>query len=157
MCDNWSEMKEKEAVTPQPPLKTKSPVRKRRGSALRKKRQAAADVLALSVERDHRTTTHVSPASSSTPKGLVPALFAISGNFLITIFKFIGYFVSNSSSLFSEAVHSLADTVNQALLLLGVLLSQKKATAEFAYGYGGERFLWALISEIGRASCRERV
>src|SRR3989338_8022407 len=149
MCDNWSEMKEKEAVTPQPPLKTKSPVRKRRGSALRKKRQAAADVLALSVERDHRTTTHVSPASSSTPKGLVPAIFAISGNFLITIFKFIGYFVSNSSSLFSEAVHSLADTVNQALLLLGVLLSQKKATAEFAYGYGGERFLWALISACG--------
>lgn len=142
-------MKEKEPLTPRPIAKTKNPVRKRTGSALRKRRQAAADVLALSVERDHRTTTYASPAPRSTPKGLIPALFAIGGNFLITVLKFGGYFMSNSSSLFSEAVHSLADTTNQALLLLGIALSQKKATAEYAYGYGSERFLWALISACG--------
>ncbi|MDO8521054.1 MAG: cation diffusion facilitator family transporter [bacterium] len=83
------------------------------------------------------------------PKGLVPVLFAICGNLLVTIFKFVGYLLSNSSSLFSEAVHSFADTLNQALLLIGVTLSRKKANAEYAYGYGSERFLWALISACG--------
>ena len=60
-------------------------------------------------------------------KGLIPVLFAIGGNFLVACAKLVGYFISNSSSLFSEAVHSFADTVNQALLLLGIALSQKKA------------------------------
>src|SRR3989344_8842696 len=82
-------------------------------------------------------------------KGLTPVLFAIGGNFLVACAKLLGYFISNSSSLFSEAVHSFADTANQALLLLGITLSQKKANEKYSYGYGNERFLWALISACG--------
>lgn len=128
------------------PHNMKGAARSRRERAVRKRKPRA---VALPVQHENPAPTEHKVVPLATPKGLVPALFAIGGNFVITILKFVGYFISNSSSLFSEAVHSLADTTNQALLLLGVTLSQKKATAEYAYGYGGERFLWALISACG--------
>jgi len=51
--------------------------------------------------------------------------------------------------MFSEAVHSAADTLNQILLLIGLRRSLKKADEDFEYGYGNERFFWALISACG--------
>lgn len=51
--------------------------------------------------------------------------------------------------MFSEAVHSAADTLNQILLLVGLRRSLKKADEDFEYGYGNERFFWALISACG--------
>ncbi len=88
------------------------------------------------------------PPQSKT-KGATSVMFAISGNFIITILKFIGFLISNSSSLFSETVHSFADTLNQSLLLIGVKSSRRKPDERFSYGYGNERFLWALISACG--------
>jgi zinc transporter 9 len=81
--------------------------------------------------------------------GFLPVIFALAGNFFIAILKFLGFFFSGSGSLFSEAIHSLADTLNQGLLMVGLKLSTKKADDEFSYGYGQERFLWALISACG--------
>src|SRR3989304_8292918 len=63
--------------------------------------------------------------------------------------KFSGVFLSGSSALFSEAVHSFADTLNQALLMIGIKRSAKLPDKEFSYGYGRERFVWALISACG--------
>ncbi|TAK97099.1 cation diffusion facilitator family transporter, partial [Patescibacteria group bacterium] len=74
---------------------------------------------------------------------------AIAGNAFITLIKFVGFFMSGSVALFSEAVHSVADTLNQGLLMVGLQRSTKKADDEFSYGYGQERFLWALISACG--------
>lgn len=82
-------------------------------------------------------------------RGTVSVMAAIGGNLIIAVLKLAGFLVSNSSSLFSEAVHSFADTANQSLLLFGISRSRKKADARFAYGYGNERFLWALISACG--------
>jgi solute carrier family 30 (zinc transporter), member 9 len=79
-------------------------------------------------------------------KGILPVTAALVGNLCITAIKFVAFFVSGSVSLFSEAIHSVADTVNQALLLVGLIRSVKKPSVEFAYGYGLERFFWALIS-----------
>ncbi len=76
-------------------------------------------------------------------------IYAFSGNLLITLLKFFGYFVSYSPSLFSEAMHSLADTFNQGLLWLGVKRSKKQADENHAYGYGAERFFWAVVSACG--------
>lgn len=81
--------------------------------------------------------------------GTTSVAFALTGNFLITVIKFAGWFFSGSSALFSEAVHSFADTMNQSLLLIGIKRSVKKADEEHTYGYGQERFLWALISACG--------
>lgn len=75
--------------------------------------------------------------------------FALLGNTFITAIKFVGFAVSGSGAIFSEAVHSLADTLNQALLLFGLRRSQRGADEEFSYGYGRERFFWALISACG--------
>jgi len=51
--------------------------------------------------------------------------------------------------LFSESIHSIADTANQTLLMIGVKRSTKQATDNFSYGYKKERFLRALISACG--------
>ncbi|HEY4526611.1 MAG TPA: cation diffusion facilitator family transporter [Candidatus Paceibacterota bacterium] len=81
--------------------------------------------------------------------GFLPVATAIVGNTLVTISKFIASFVSGSSVMLSEAIHSMADTLNQVLLLIGLQRSTKKADDVFEYGYGNERFFWALISACG--------
>lgn len=79
-------------------------------------------------------------------KGFWPVVSAIGGNFFITAIKFFAASISGSSSMLSESVHSFADTVNQILLLIGLRRSIMKADDSFEYGYGNERFFWALIS-----------
>ncbi|NTU98927.1 cation diffusion facilitator family transporter [Candidatus Falkowbacteria bacterium] len=81
--------------------------------------------------------------------GFFSVLLALLGNFTITIIKFVGFIFSGSSALFSEAVHSFADTMNQSLLMVGIRRSVKMADEQYTYGYGQERFLWALISACG--------
>jgi zinc transporter 9 len=81
--------------------------------------------------------------------GKIPVIFALVGNSFITVIKFFGFMISGSGSMFSESIHSLADTANQGLLLIGIKRSTRKADQDFSYGYGQERFLWALISACG--------
>lgn len=76
-------------------------------------------------------------------------VYAFLGNLFITFLKFIGFILSSSPSLFSETMHSLADTLNQGLLWFGIKRSKKKADKNFAYGYGAERFFWAVVSACG--------
>ena len=81
--------------------------------------------------------------------GFLPVTAAIVGNALVTIAKFGASLASGSSVMFSEAIHSAADTLNQVLLLIGLRRSLKKPDESFEYGYGNERFFWALISACG--------
>jgi zinc transporter 9 len=81
--------------------------------------------------------------------GIKVVVSAIAGNSFITVIKFIGWFVSQSPSLLAEAVHSLADTLNQILLLVGLKTSKKGPTRENPTGSGGSRYLWNLISAVG--------
>lgn len=75
-------------------------------------------------------------------KAIIAALFA---NGAIAIAKFFGFLITRSSSMLAESVHSVADTGNQALLLLGGRRSRKKATAEHPFGYGRERYFWSFV------------
>lgn len=86
---------------------------------------------------------------SSGIAGLLPVLAAFTGNVLVFIAKLIGFLFTGSGAMFSETVHSLADTANQSLLIIGVRQSVKKPDEFFPYGYGKERFIWALISAVG--------
>jgi zinc transporter 9 len=79
----------------------------------------------------------------------LPVIAAFSGNLLVCIAKFIGFIITGSGVMFSEAIHSFADTANQFLLMLGVKLSVKKPNSLYPYGHGKERFIWALISACG--------
>ena len=80
-------------------------------------------------------------ASGST-KAIVAALIA---NLSIAVAKFVGYAFTSSSSMLAEAIHSVADTANQALLLLGNRRAARDATAEHAFGFGRERYFWSFI------------
>ncbi|MDH3656263.1 MAG: cation transporter, partial [Myxococcales bacterium] len=71
-------------------------------------------------------------ASGST-KAILAALFA---NLGIAIAKFVGYAFTSSSSMLAEAIHSVADTSNQALLLLGGRQAARDATPEHPFGFG---------------------
>jgi len=75
-------------------------------------------------------------------------LTAVVGNGTVTIAKFIGFAFSGSSALLAEAVHSLADTANQALLYLGLRRSERVADERHHFGYGQERYFWNLVSAV---------
>lgn len=74
---------------------------------------------------------------------------ALIGNSFLTALKFAAFLVSGSGAMLSEAIHSLADSGNQGLLYLGIRRSQRPADAMFRYGYGGERYLFSLLSAVG--------
>ncbi len=80
-------------------------------------------------------------ASGST-KAILAAFFA---NLGIAIAKFVGYAFTSSSSMLAEAIHSVADTSNQALLLLGSRRATRDATPEHPFGFGRERYFWSFI------------
>jgi cation diffusion facilitator family transporter len=68
---------------------------------------------------------------------------AFAANLGIAIAKLIGFAATRSTGMLAEAVHSLADTGNQGLLLLGSKKARKEATAKHPFGYGRERYFWA--------------
>jgi cation diffusion facilitator family transporter len=69
-------------------------------------------------------------------------------NLGIAIAKFVGFIITSSAGLLAEAVHSLADTGNQALLMLGGKRAERKPDAEHPFGYGRERYFWAFVVAI---------
>jgi cation diffusion facilitator family transporter len=75
-------------------------------------------------------------------KAIIAALVANSG---IAVAKFVGFLLTGSASLLAEAVHSVADTSNQGLLLFGGSRARRKATPEHPFGYGRERYFWAFV------------
>ncbi|PXF58325.1 MAG: hypothetical protein C4B58_07165 [Deltaproteobacteria bacterium] len=74
---------------------------------------------------------------------------AISSNALVCCLKFIVALTGGSASMFAEAIHSLADTANQALLWIGIRRSRIGPSRKFPFGRGQERFVWGLISACG--------
>ena len=81
-------------------------------------------------------------AAEGGTKAILAALFANAG---IAVAKFIGFLVTGSSSMIAEAVHSVADTSNQGLLLLGMKTSKREATSEHPFGYGRDRYFYSFI------------
>ncbi len=84
-------------------------------------------------------------SASGGRKAIMAALLANAG---IAITKFIAFLFSGSSAMLAESVHSVADTGNQALLLLGGRRSRKEATATHPFGSGRERYVYAFVVSI---------
>ena len=76
----------------------------------------------------------------STEGGTRAIVAALAANLGIAITKFIAYLLTGSSSMLAESVHSVADSGNQALLLLGGRRARKQATPLHPFGYGRERY-----------------
>jgi len=76
-------------------------------------------------------------------------LAGVTANVIVTAAKFVGYAASGSAALLSEAIHSVADTGNQSLLLVGLSRSKRPADDLHPYGYARDRFFWGLVSALG--------
>ncbi|XP_077984102.1 proton-coupled zinc antiporter SLC30A9, mitochondrial-like [Glandiceps talaboti] len=76
-------------------------------------------------------------------------LIAIAINGANFIFKMIAWLYSGSASIFSEAIHSLADTCNQIILAFGIRHSIRRPSADHPYGFTNMRYVSSLISGVG--------
>ncbi|SDN44451.1 cation diffusion facilitator family transporter [Allokutzneria albata] len=81
-------------------------------------------------------------AAGGGTKAIVAALLANAG---IAVSKFVGFFITGSSSMLAEAVHSVADTSNQGLLLVGQKTARRRPTEEHPFGYGRDRYFYSFV------------
>ena len=84
----------------------------------------------------------------STEGGTKAVVAALLANLGIAVTKFVAFFLTGFSSMLAEAIHSVADSGNQGLLLLGGRRSRKEATEEHPFGYGRERYIYSFIVAI---------
>lgn len=78
-------------------------------------------------------------------KAILAALLANAG---IAVTKFVAFLLTGSSSMLAESIHSVADSGNQGLLLLGGRRAKRAATPQHPFGYGRERYIYAFIVSI---------
>jgi cation diffusion facilitator family transporter len=103
-------------------------------------------------------TTETTPAAAGSGEaaaehggahgGTTAIIAALLANLGIAIAKFVAFVVTGASSMLAEAIHSLADSGNQVLLLVGGRRAKRAATPEHPFGYGRDRYIYAFIVSI---------
>jgi cation diffusion facilitator family transporter len=81
-------------------------------------------------------------AAGGGTRAIVAAMLANAG---IALAKFVAYLVTGSASMLAESIHSVADTSNQGLLLLGGRRARRVADEQHQFGYGRERYFWSFV------------
>jgi cation diffusion facilitator family transporter len=84
----------------------------------------------------------------STGGGTKAILAALAANVGIAVTKFVAYLLTQSSSMLAESIHSVADSGNQLLLLIGGRRARRDPTPQHPFGFGRERYLYAFIVSI---------
>ncbi len=81
-------------------------------------------------------------STEGSARAILAALLANAG---IAVAKFVGYLITGSSSMLAESVHSVADTSNQGLLLIGQRQARKQADPLHQFGYGRSRYFYSFV------------
>jgi cation diffusion facilitator family transporter len=102
---------------------------------------------------DHTAPAQTTPAehpgeAGGHGGGTTAILAALAANVGIAIAKFIAFLVTGASSMLAEAIHSVADSGNQVLLLVGGKRAQRAATPEHPFGFGRDRYIYSFIVAI---------
>jgi cation diffusion facilitator family transporter len=84
-------------------------------------------------------------SASGGTKAIIAALAA---NLAIAVAKFVAFLFTASSSMLAESIHSVADSGNQLLLLIGGKRAQRERTKEHPFGYGRERYFYAFVVAV---------
>jgi len=84
-------------------------------------------------------------STENSPKAIIAALLA---NLGIAATKLVAWLITGASSMLAESIHSLADSGNQVLLLVGGKRAQRPATENHAFGFGRERYVYAFIVSV---------
>lgn len=84
----------------------------------------------------------------STEGGNKAIIAALVANLSIAVLKFLAFLLTRSSSMLAESIHSVADSGNQLLLLIGGKRAGRQASPEHPFGYGRERYFYAFIVSI---------
>lgn len=84
----------------------------------------------------------------STEGGSRAIVAALIANLSIAVLKFLAFLLTRSSSMLAESIHSVADSGNQLLLLVGGKRAARQASPQHPFGYGRERYLYAFIVSI---------
>ncbi|MGE6738318.1 cation diffusion facilitator family transporter, partial [Streptomyces sp. NPDC059900] len=87
--------------------------------------------------------------SSKDQKTKITVWVALAANLVIALAKVAGGLFAGSPALLSEAAHSIADSMNEVFLLAALRRSRKPADPQHPFGYGKERFFWALLAAVG--------
>src|ERR1700722_6306286 len=81
-------------------------------------------------------------SAGGSSKAVVAALGA---NLGIAVIKFAAFAITGSASMLAEGVHSIVDSGNQGLLLVGAQSARRRATAEHPFGYGRDRYVYGFL------------
>lgn len=106
------------------------------------------NVCGLSIPPDVATHPAHNVMASGSSEQPIAVYGAMAANFAIAITKFVAASLTGSAAMFSEGIHSLVDTGNQALLLLGIRLGRRSPDETHPFGYGKELYFWTLIVAI---------
>ncbi|GAB3636567.1 cation diffusion facilitator family transporter [Hymenobacter arcticus] len=88
------------------------------------------------------------PTDTKAPESKTAIIAALVANLAIAIIKFVAAWFTGSSAMLSEGIHSLVDTANEWLLLLGLRSSQQPASERRPFGYGRELYFWAFMVAV---------
>ncbi|MDL2408213.1 cation diffusion facilitator family transporter [Rhizobium calliandrae] len=97
---------------------------------------------ASNAQKLHPQTAHRSPS------GQRAVLVALAGDVVVASIKFIAGFLSGSSAMISEGVHTLIDASTEVILLYGLVMSRRRGTPAHQLGYGREVFFWNFVVAI---------
>jgi cation diffusion facilitator family transporter len=87
--------------------------------------------------------------SSNTGETRRTVLIAGGANVVVAVLKLAAGIIAGSSAMLAESAHSVADTLNQGLLLASLRLADRPGDRRHPFGYGQERYFWSLLSAFG--------